>query len=188
MSLHTYWLHFIHSVEKVGEGDADRQDMGNIVGLIAAALLRQLRSINHIGRFQLVRIKEGCHLIRKLCQDALSEGHAVSVEISEGHKLDDVSGGDVTVGRTQQLVVTVKKLHGAEVCAANTHDDDGHGQMRGIYDGSACVVHVCDHSICDDEQHIVLCGRVLPESLSGEAGNVSDDWSKVGGTPELYLR
>lgn len=45
----------------------------------------------YLGGFQLVRIEVGGHLIRQLCQHALGKGHTVSLEPSEGHKLDDVS-------------------------------------------------------------------------------------------------
>lgn len=78
------------------------------------------------------------------------------LEISEGHELDDVSCGDISSGRTQQFVVAVEELHRAEVCPAHTHYDDGHGQIRGFYNSSACLVHVRDHAIGDDEQHVVL--------------------------------
>lgn len=93
--------------------------------------------------------------IHKLCY-SIKVGAAAYFKISEGDKLDDVSCGDITSGWTQQFVITIKELHRTEVCPAHAHDNDRHGQMRGLDNGSACLVHVCDHSICDDEQHIVL--------------------------------
>lgn len=131
--------------------------------------------------FQLVRIEEWSHLVGQLSQDALSESHTVSLQwqshpsdsqthmssvrrvgasaylkISERHELDDVSGGNVTSGWSQQFVVTVQELHCAEVCPAHPHDDDGHGQPRGLHNSDACEIHVGDHTICEDEQHVVL--------------------------------
>lgn len=81
---------------------------------------------------------------------------ATYLEISEGHKLDDISGGDITCGRTQQFVVTVKELHGVKVCPTHTHYDDRHGQPRGRHNRGTGLVHVCDDSVCDDEQHVVV--------------------------------
>lgn len=91
-----------------------------------------------------------------LCLGSAKETAAAYLKISEGHKLDDVSGGDVPPGRGQQFVITVKELHLAEVRPSHTHDNDRHGQTRGLHDSSACLVHVCDHTVCDDEQHKVL--------------------------------
>lgn len=78
------------------------------------------------------------------------------MEMSERHKLDNVSGGCLPRGGQQQFVVAVQKLHGAEVRAAHAHYDDGHGQTGRRHDGGACLVHVCDHTVCEDEQHKVL--------------------------------
>ena len=81
---------------------------------------------------------------------------AAYLEIPVGHKLDDVSRGGVAGRRTQQLVVAVEELHRAEVCIAHAHYDDWHGQTGGLYYRSTRLIHVCDHSVCDDEQHVVL--------------------------------
>lgn len=99
------------------------------------------------------------------------------LEISEGHKLDDVSWGDITSGWTQQFVITVKELHSTEVCLAHTHYDDRHGQTRGLYDSSACLVHVCDHSICDDEQHKVLLQMERENNVRYKVNKVVSIWS-----------
>ena len=81
---------------------------------------------------------------------------AAYLEISEGHKLDDVPRSDIPSGRSQQFIVTVEELHGTEVRRTHTHNDDGHRQTGGFYNSGARLVHVCDHAICDDEQHKVL--------------------------------
>lgn len=78
------------------------------------------------------------------------------LKISERHELDNVPGGHVPSGRGQQFVVAVQKLHGAEVSPAHPHDDDGHGQAGGLHDRGAREIHVGDHTVRDDEQHVVL--------------------------------
>lgn len=159
--------------------------------------------------------------MHELCQSRGRVWASAYLEISERHELDDVSGGNVTSGWSQQFVIAVQKLHCAEVSRAHPHDDDGHGQARGLHNSGACKIHVSDHAVGDDEQHVVLLqarakkihfpnvrysgafiylvsendnssttywGHVLPKSLSGKVGYVVDDWSKVGGAPELQLR
>lgn len=97
------------------------------------------------------------------------------LEISEWHELDDVPRGDVTTWRAQQFVVAVQELHGTEVCPAHAHYDDGHGQAGRLHDGAARLVHVCDHSIRDDEQHVVL----LQMGRGNETDCVTYDICKV---------
>lgn len=65
---------------------------------ILVTLLQWTRAAEHVGGFQVVGIEEGSHLIGQLGQDTLSQGHAASLELSEGHKLDNVPGGNVPLG------------------------------------------------------------------------------------------
>lgn len=81
---------------------------------------------------------------------------AAYLEFSEGHKLDNISRGNFTGGRMQQPVIAVKELHCTEVGPTHAHYDDRHGKTRGCNDRGTCLIHVCDHAICDDEQHKVL--------------------------------
>lgn len=108
---------------------------------------------------------------------------AAYLEISERHELDDVSGGNVASGRSQQFVVAVQKLHGAEVSRAHPHNDDGHGQARGLHNSGACKIHVSDHAIGDDEQHVVLLRARAKKTrfpkVSDSAAFISFFWMKM---------
>lgn len=81
---------------------------------------------------------------------------ATHAETSERHKLDYVPCSGFPTGRKQRFVIAVKELHFAEVCASDTHYDDGHGQARSLDDCRARQIHVCDHAVRNDEQHKVL--------------------------------
>lgn len=78
------------------------------------------------------------------------------VKLPERHKLHNVSDGGFPSGCLQQFVVTIQELHGAEICCTDPHYNDGHWQTRGLHNGNASLVHVCDDTICEDEQHKVL--------------------------------
>lgn len=97
------------------------------------------------------------------------------LELSEGHELDDVPRGDVTAGRAEQFVVAVQELHGAEVCPAHAHYDDGHGQAGRLHNGAARLVYVRDHSVRDDQQHVVL----LQTGRGNETDRIAYDICKV---------
>ena len=87
------------------------------------------------------------------------------LEVSEGHELHDVSQGRFARGRAQVPVIAVQELHGAEVGPAHPHDDDGHGQARGVDDGGARLVQVRDNAVRDDQQDEVLLGTVGEEHV-----------------------
>ena len=72
------------------------------------------------------------------------------------HKLDDVSHGGLAGLRAQTSIVSIEELHSSEVRPPYSYDDDGHGQTRGVDDGTAGVIHVRDHSVSDDQQNVVL--------------------------------
>lgn len=78
------------------------------------------------------------------------------LELPEWHKLDDVSHGGLARLRAQTSIVSIQELHGTEVCPPYSDNDDRHGQTRGVDDGAACIIHVCDHSVSDDQQNVVL--------------------------------
>lgn len=80
-------------------------------------------------------------------------------KLPERHKLDDVSHGRLPSHRAQSSIVPIQELHGGEVCIPHSYNDDGHRQTRGVDDGIARLIHVCDHSIGDDEENIILLWR-----------------------------
>lgn len=77
-------------------------------------------------------------------------------KLPEWHKLDNVSHGGFACQRPQASIVSIQELHSCEVCVAYSNDDNGHRQPGGINDGTACLIHVCDHSVGDDEEDKVL--------------------------------
>lgn len=81
---------------------------------------------------------------------------AYILELSEWHKLHNVPHGSLACSRAQNAVVSIQELHGTEVCPPYSNNDDGHGKARGVDDGTACLIHVCDHPVSDDQQNKVL--------------------------------
>ncbi len=80
-------------------------------------------------------------------------------EVTERHKLHDVTQHWFSFRWTKDTIITVQHLHVSEICASNSHDDDRHGQMRGVDDRLSSVRHICDHSVRQDEQDEVLLHR-----------------------------
>ena len=104
------------------------------------------------------------------------------MELPEWHKLDDVSHGRLSSLRTQASIVSIQELHGSEVRPPYPDYDDRHWQTRGVDDGVAGLVHVCDHSVSDDEQNVVLLqeennntGRKSKEERRGDKRRDSVD-------------
>lgn len=83
-------------------------------------------------------------------------GTAYMLELPEGHKLHDVPHGGLACSRVKSPVVSIQELHGSEICPAYSDNDDRHGQTGGVDDGTACLIHVCDYSVSDDEENVVL--------------------------------
>lgn len=81
---------------------------------------------------------------------------AYILELPEWHKLHNVTHGSFACSRAQNSIISIQELHGAEVCPAYSNNYDGHGQTRGIDDGTTCLFHVRDHSISDDEENKVI--------------------------------
>jgi len=99
-----------------------------------------------------------CFVLHRLglTKSELKFALAYVLELPEWNKLHDVPHGGLARSRAQNSIVAVQELHGAEVRPSYPDDDDGHGQLRGVDDGAARLVHVCDHSVGDDQQDKVL--------------------------------
>lgn len=78
------------------------------------------------------------------------------LELPEWHKLDNVSDSWFSWRGPKNSIVTIKKLHGIEVCSPNTNNDDGHGQFWSINYGSSGLIKVCYHTIRYDQKYKVL--------------------------------
>lgn len=76
--------------------------------------------------------------------------------MSEGHKLNDVSGHRLPRQGLEDAIVAVQELHGLEVGLAHPDDDDGHGQLGAVDDGLPGLVQVSDLTVRDDQEHKVL--------------------------------
>lgn len=81
------------------------------------------------------------------------------LKVTEGHELDNVSEDGFSFGRAQNAVIAIQHLHITEVCVAYSHNDNGHGEVGGVYDGLPRVRHVCYNSICQDQQNEILLVR-----------------------------
>lgn len=80
-------------------------------------------------------------------------------EVTEWHKLYDVTQHWFPFRRTKDSVIPVQHLHVSEICASNSHDYDRHGQVRGVDDRLSSVRHIRDHPVRQDEQDEVLLHR-----------------------------
>lgn len=82
--------------------------------------------------------------------------YAYVFEVPEGHKLDDVSKDRLSLGRPQNPIITIQHLHVTEVSVPHSDDDDRHGEVGGVDNGLPGVSHVCDDTVCQDQQDEVL--------------------------------
>lgn len=80
-------------------------------------------------------------------------------EVLEGDELDNVAENWLPLRRAQDPVVPVKYLHVCEVRVSHPNDDDRHGQVGGVHDGLACVRHVSDDAVCQDQEDEVFLER-----------------------------
>lgn len=92
-----------------------------------------------------------CHMVKKK-QTNIFFTATYMFKVLEGDKLDNVPKDRFSFGRSQDPVITIQNLHVGKVSIAHTHNDDGHGQVRGVHDGLPRVSHVCDDAIRQDEQ------------------------------------
>lgn len=77
-------------------------------------------------------------------------------EISEGDKLDNVSGNSFSHGGPEHAVVSIQKLHGLKIGRPHPHDNDGQGQPRCSDDGVSGLIEICDLPVGEDEEDEVL--------------------------------
>lgn len=89
-------------------------------------------------------------------------------EVTERHKLYDVTQHWFPFRRTKDSVITVQHLHVSEICTSNSHDYDRHWQVRGVDDRLSCVRHICDHTVRQDEQDEVLLHQAKKGQLEQE--------------------
>ena len=62
--------------------------------------------------------------------------------------------------------ISVQFIHVFEISRTNTHNDDRHGQTRGFDDRSFSILHVCQHTISQEKQHIVLLLRQQQQNIA----------------------
>jgi len=81
----------------------------------------------------------------------------VVLELIEGDKLNDISCHVLPVGRgVEGLVISIERVHTAEVSIANSDDNDGKRVLRAsdnLVDG---LVHVVDDTIGEDDKDVEL--------------------------------
>lgn len=77
-------------------------------------------------------------------------------EVVEWHELNNVSQDRFSFRRAEYSIIPIQHLHVAEIRVAHADDDDRHGQVGGVDDGLSCVCHICDHSICQDQQYKIF--------------------------------
>mmetsp|Transcript_26131 Transcript_26131/g.66524 ORF Transcript_26131/g.66524 Transcript_26131/m.66524 type:complete len:231 (-) Transcript_26131:639-1331(-) len=105
-------------------------------------------------RHDVARAAVGQELARQLRQQLGSQRVTAVLEVAELDKLHDVALRGLAM-RGQPHLVAVQDLHVGELGVADAHDEDGHGQLRGLDDGAHRVVHVHDLAVRQDEQHVV---------------------------------
>ena len=116
----------------------------------------------------------GAHLIRNLFEHLLVEvaaGHAC-VELNE---LDDIASGRDAASIPETAVVAIQLLHGAEVCVAYAHDNDGAWELGQLTDQLNGLGHVMDSAISQEEQDLVA---VLSRHRLHVSLELSEKWSE----------
>lgn len=77
-------------------------------------------------------------------------------EVSEWHKLNDVAKNRLSLGRSQDPIVPIQHLHVTEISISYSNYNDRHGEMGGMDNGFACIGHVCDDAIRQNQQDEIL--------------------------------
>lgn len=86
-------------------------------------------------------------------------------EVSEGDKLDNVSGHSLSHSWPQDTIVSIQKLHGLKVSRPHPNNDDGQRQPRRPDNGVTGLVKVGDFAVSEDEEHAVLLRRDMRAGL-----------------------
>mmetsp|Transcript_15399 Transcript_15399/g.33136 ORF Transcript_15399/g.33136 Transcript_15399/m.33136 type:complete len:200 (+) Transcript_15399:546-1145(+) len=108
-------------------------------------------------------------------------------KLRKRHKLHDVANGLLAAWRDESNRVRVKHIHGFECrCRrAYANDDDRHWILRGFHDGFFGLVHVCDHTVRENQEHVVELRLRREPRVPRRVHKVSDERSKVGRTCKL---
>ena len=110
------------------------------------------------------------------------------LEVVKGNKLDDIRGHILAVGlRVECLIITIKRLHGLEVCIADANDDDGHGELRAANNLIDGLVHITDDAIRDNNQDVELLVILIDLLRSDVLVDLVDDFSEVGRSIQLAI-
>lgn len=56
----------------------------------------------------------------------------------------------------EHTTVSIQELHCCKVGVAHSDYNDGHGQFGSLYYRMACLIHVTDHAISNNQQREVL--------------------------------
>ena len=103
----------------------------------------------------------------------------------EGNKLDDVSRTGSLCVISKQGAIPIELVHTAEVCVANTDDDDWAGQSWEIYDRGFCLGHVANLTVGQEQQNLVVC---LTAELPNVSFKLSQKRRKQSRTTQFNLR
>lgn len=112
----------------------------------------------------------------------------VIFEVVVGHKLHDIGSHVLAQARrVQRLLVAIKLLHGAEVCIADTDNNDSEGQLRAANDLIDSLAHVVDHTIRDDDQNVELLRRLALQIRLHVIVHLGKDFREVSRAIEATL-
>ena len=89
-----------------------------------------------------------------LCQ--LQDINTYIFELPERDKLDNVSGDRLPHRRPQHAIVSIQQLHGLEVRWPHPNDDDWQRQPRRPNNSVPGLIEVCDLTVSEDEEDVVL--------------------------------
>ena len=112
----------------------------------------------------------------------------VVLEVVVRHKLDDVSSHVLAIGvGVQGFIVTIERLHAAEVGITDANNNDGHGQLGASHDLVDRLVHIIDDAIGDNDEDVELLGTLRLQVTFDMSADFVQDFRKVSRSVELRL-
>lgn len=116
----------------------------------------KLGHVYHLGlRMEASLLHVEAYLLGYFSQDLLGEV-AEADAVVEAYELDNVTGCNIALHVTKEPVVTIELLHAAEVSVAHTDNDDTRRTAGSCHDCSDRLLHVCNLTISDEHQNLVL--------------------------------
>ena len=110
----------------------------------------------------------------------------VVLEVSEGHKLDDIGLHVLFVShRVERNFVGIQDIHALKIIAAYANNDDAERQSASTNNLVNCLLHIVDDSIGDNEQNLILLVHLRDILGLGHIIYELNNWCEISRTVQI---